>query len=109
MATRTPLLRSADLSPEIVSKFSGANAAANVGLVSTIQDAGQKLVIKQAFAWSMRNMWIFYTCVGAIAVVASFFIKRETLNRDVHIETKTGLQQMGEKEREDEIELRTVV
>ena len=91
-----------------VNKFSGGDAAANVGFISTIKDAGQKLAVRQAFAWSMRNMWIFYACVGGIAVVASCFIQKEALSREVHVETKTGIAEMREKGVE-EIELRVVV
>jgi hypothetical protein len=109
MATRTPLFRSAGLAPDIVEKFSGGGAAANVAFISTIKDAGQKMVIRQAFAWSMRNMWIFYACIGGIAVVASFFIKKEALGRDPHVETKTGISEMKEKGAEEDIELRVVV
>lgn len=104
MATRTPLLRSANLSPEDLDRFSGADAAANVAFVSTIQDAGQRLAVKQAFAWSMRNMWIFYACVGGLSVVASLFIKGEVLHQGEHVETKTGIAEMREKEVEQEVE-----
>lgn len=109
MATRTPLLRSAGLAPDIVEKFSGGDAAANVAFISTIKDVAQKLVIKQAFAWSMRNMWIFYACIGGIAVAASFFIQKEALSQDAHVETKTGISEMREKGLEEDNELRVVV
>ncbi|TID26732.1 putative MFS transporter [Venturia nashicola] len=108
MATRTPLLRSANLSPENLERFSGADAAANVAFIDDIENAGQKMVVKQAFAWSMRNMWIFYACVGAISVVASMFIKREVLHRGEHIETKTGIAEMREKGGEGEVAMKTV-
>lgn len=108
MATRNPLLRSANLSPENLSKYSGADAAANVEYIGTIKDAGQRMAVKQAFAWSMRNMWIFYACVGAISVIASLFIKEETMHRGEHVETKTGISEMRGKEREEGNELSVV-
>jgi hypothetical protein len=108
MASRTPLLHSAKLSPEMVAKFSGGDAAANVEAIKTIPDLAQRLVVKEAFAGSIRNMWVFYTCVGAIAVGASFFIERKSLSREVHVETKTGLESMGEKGEKEGIELRGV-
>lgn len=108
MATRTPLLHSAKLSPEMLAKFSGVDAAANVEAIKTITDLAQRLVVKEAFAWSIRNMWVFYTCVGAVAVVASFFVERKSLSRGVHVETKTGLESMGEKGGDEGIELRAV-
>lgn len=108
MATRTPFLRSANLSPENLKRFSGSKAAANVAFIGTFEDAGQKLAVKQAFAWSMRNMWIFYACVGAISVVASLFIKGEVLRRGEHVEKRTGIAEMREKGVEEEVELRVV-
>lgn len=109
MATRTSLLRSANLSPENLKRFSGSDAAANVAFIGTIEDAGQRLAIKQAFAWSMRNMWMFYACVGAISVVASLFIKGEVLHRGEHVETKTGIAEMRDKGVEEEVGLGVVV
>jgi hypothetical protein len=41
-------------------------------------------------------MFIMYTCVGAVAVVASAFIKQRHLSTE-HTETKTGIQQLTER------------
>jgi hypothetical protein len=90
MTTRRPQLKAAGLPSDLLHKLSGADAAANLGIVSTISDPKIKLAIRQAFAWSTRNMWIFYTCVGAISVVASAFVQKSTLSAE-HVETKTGL------------------
>jgi len=35
-------------------------------------------------------MWIFYTCISALAIVASAFIKRQILSKE-HVETRTGI------------------
>ncbi|KAH8753134.1 MFS multidrug transporter-like protein [Hyaloscypha finlandica] len=74
--------------------LSGSQAAANVAITQSIQDASQLQVVLKAFAWSMRNMFILYTCLAAIAIVASVFIKHEKLNTE-HTETKTGTQQLA--------------
>jgi hypothetical protein len=84
-----------NLSSNITDALSGGQAAASVMVISTIQDAGQKLAVKDAFVWSMRNMFIFSTCVAALAVVASLFIKKSFLSK-VHVETKTGLKEKAE-------------
>jgi MFS family permease len=94
MSKRAEDLRRANLPDTLLKNFSGANAAANVGLVSTIEDAGQAQAIKEAFAWSIRNMWIFYTCVAILGVVAAFFIRSSILSNE-HVETRTGLLSSG--------------
>jgi nitrate/nitrite transporter NarK len=105
MAERTSQLEASGLTSDIVNEFSGSDAAANVGIIGAISDPETRLIIKQAFAWSTRNMWIFYTCVGAVSVVAAAFIKKSTLSEE-HVETKTGLLK-NEKEGEG-VELQTV-
>jgi len=105
MAGRASSLRAAKLSPDVLAKLSGADAAANVGIVSTIRDPAQRLAVKEAFAWSIRNMWIFYACVGAVAAVASIYVKRAHLSEE-HIETRTGL--LEEKKRDEAHELQAI-
>ncbi|KAL9623571.1 MAG: hypothetical protein Q9204_007942 [Flavoplaca sp. TL-2023a] len=90
MQNRGSTLSAAGLSSEIVHKFAGDDAAANVGIISTVADAAQELAIKEAFAWSLRNMWILYTCVSFLGIIASIFLKRKELSKE-HIETRTGL------------------
>jgi MFS family permease len=108
MTDRQSVLRAANLPQDILSKLSGSDAAANVVIVNSVRDPVQKLVIKQAFAWSLRNMWVFYTCVGAIGVVASAFVKRGELSEE-HVETRTGLLGVREKEPVEGVELGAVV
>jgi hypothetical protein len=83
------------LPSNITDALSHGQAAANVMIISTITDASQKLAVKEAFVWSIRNMFIFSTCVAALAVVASAFIKKSVLSK-VHVETKTGLKESQE-------------
>ena len=83
-------LRHSGLSSDQVQAFSGRDAAANVMLVSTISNPAQQMVVKAAFAWSLRNMWIMYTCLSALGIIASVFITKDILSRE-HTETVTGL------------------
>jgi Na+(H+)/acetate symporter ActP len=59
-------------------------------LVGTIQDQDQRVAVREAYAWSLRNIWILYTGISALAVFASFFIKKHHLKKE-HVETRTGL------------------
>jgi MFS family permease len=72
--------------------LSDGKAAANVRVVSLIHDPVQKLAVKQAFAWALRNMWIFYACLAGLCIVCSVFIERQHLSK-AHIETRTGLKE----------------
>ncbi|KAL8835385.1 MAG: hypothetical protein Q9176_006956 [Flavoplaca citrina] len=90
MHNRGSTLSAAGLSSEIVHKFAGDDSAANVEIISTIADAAQELAIKEAFAWSLRNMWILYTCVSFLGIIASIFLEKKELSKE-HIETRTGL------------------
>lgn len=90
MQLREPRLRDAHLPANITQALSGAGAAANVMVIGTIASASQRDVVKEAFAWSLRNMWILFTSVGLCGVVASVFIETQTLGRH-HVETVTGL------------------
>ena len=84
-------LRSAGLPPDILENLSGVRAAANVGdIVSKLSDPMQKLLVREAFAWSLRNLWILSTCMIFCGLLFSLFIKKKTLSRE-HVETKTGL------------------
>lgn len=93
-----PSLAAAGLSKTVLEALSGSEAAANVGITQFIEDASQRQIILEAFAWSMRNLFILYTCLAAIAVIASVFIKHESLNTE-HTETKTGIQHLTKVEK----------
>lgn len=76
--------------------LAGGAAAANVFVIKGIADAGQKRAVKEAFAWSLRNMWILYTCLSGCGVVASGFITKQVLSKE-HTETRTGLKKETEQ------------
>ena len=91
MDLQGPRLRSAGLSPETLKYLSGANAAANVeSIFSKLSDPTEKFIVKEAFAWSLRNIWILCTCMIFCGLLFSLFIKKKTLSKE-HVETKTGL------------------
>ena len=96
MAARQSSLAAAGLSESALEALSGDQAAANVGIVKSVQDAAQRQAVKDAFAWSLRNMFIMYTCVAGVAMAASAFIKQRHL-RTEHTETKTGINQLTER------------
>jgi MFS family permease len=67
--------------------FSPARAAASVDLIRTLPDPR---VVQEAFAWSIRNMFIFYTGIAGVAMAASVFMKQKHMSSN-HTETKTGI------------------
>ncbi|KAK5713710.1 hypothetical protein LTR17_017553 [Elasticomyces elasticus] len=99
MSSQTDLLRASGLNETLIEAFSGGQAAANVELIGTIQDQMARNVVKTAFASSLRNMWIMYTCIAAFGLVAAMFIKQTHLSME-HTETKTGIKQMTERIKE---------
>jgi hypothetical protein len=93
MEARQPSLVAAGISESVIEALSGSEAAANVGITQTLQDPLQRHVVLEAFAWSLRNMFILYTCLAATTVIGCVFIKHKNLNTE-HTETRTGLQHL---------------
>lgn len=96
MAARQSSLAVAGLSDSVLEALSGDQAAANVEIIKSFQDAAQRQVVQDAFAWSLRNMFMMYTCVAAVGMLASAFIEQRHLSTE-HTETKTGVQQLTER------------
>ena len=96
MTLREKSLRAAGLSTDLAQKFAGSEAAANAMAVRDIVNVGQKMAVKKAFSWSLRNMWILYTVLAAIAVGAGLFVERRKLSRE-HTETVTGIKEKSER------------
>jgi len=90
MDLQIPALKAGGVPASITNLLSEGAAAANVMVVTTISDPTQMLAVKEAFVWSIRNIWILYTCLSGLACVTSIFIGRRILGI-VHTETKTGL------------------
>ncbi|KAH8705495.1 putative MFS transporter [Talaromyces proteolyticus] len=102
MALRKPALLAAGLSANQTEAFAGEDATANVLLIESIADPVQRRAVRDAFSWSLRNLWIMYTCIAVISVVASMFVRKTHLSKDEeHTETKTGLT----REKTDQINL----
>ncbi|KIW71250.1 hypothetical protein, variant [Phialophora macrospora] len=90
MRLQKPALQAAGLPADLVDDLSGPDAATNVNLISTIANRAQKLAVKQAFAWSLRNLWITCTCMAALGLFAAGLVTQTELTKE-HTETKTGL------------------
>lgn len=69
---------SAAVGNEMAGKFAGASAGANVELISDLSEA-QRVVVKAAYASSLREIWILYTCTAGLGLLASFFIGKQPL------------------------------
>lgn len=82
-------LKQAGLPQNIVEAVSGKEAAANVALASQLTDLTQRYAVEDAFAWSLRNMWIMYTVLAFLAVLCGVFVGEADLSKD-HIETVTA-------------------
>ncbi|KAE8390327.1 hypothetical protein BDV23DRAFT_155518 [Aspergillus alliaceus] len=67
--------------------LSGRSAAVNVELIGSIKDAARLHAAKEAFALSLRNMWIPCAYMAGIGILACTFITKITL--------KTELQKQG--------------
>lgn len=98
MEARVSSLRAAGLSPSSVELFSDGNAAASVERIKDIQDPVEQRAIKDAFAWSLRNLWIMYTCIAAISLIVSALLKHRVLSKE-HTETRTGIDEMTKREK----------
>jgi hypothetical protein len=98
MDLRQPNLIAAGLGESVVEALSGSQAAANVDITQSIENPLHRQVVLEAFAWSMRNVFILYTSLAATTVIASVFIKHTNLKTE-HTETKTGIENLtrGEK------------
>src|SRR6201999_3844495 len=82
MDKRRKDLINAGLPSALIENFSGHNASANVVLVGAIQDAAQRLAVKEAYAGSLKFVWVFYTCTGACGLISSVFIARMALSTE---------------------------
>ena len=91
------------ISANITHLFSGSEAAANVDKLALLADPMQRHLIQNAYAWSLRNMWIFYACIAACSILAALLVRPHELSTE-HTETRTGLVDRQEQS----IELRRV-
>lgn len=95
MSIRSNNLQAAGASPEVIAQFTGSDAAANALVVKTIADPAVRRAVEEAFAFSLRNMWIMFTVVAFLGIVATSLISHKALSEE-HTETKTGLKKKEE-------------
>ncbi|KAE8337799.1 hypothetical protein BDV24DRAFT_139232 [Aspergillus arachidicola] len=92
MAGERSRLEAAGLMDEIVEELTGASAAASTEVIKTLNDPSKIRTVAGAFSSSLQNMWIMYTCMAGVAVLASAFIVNQPLSEE-HTETRTGLKE----------------
>lgn len=92
MAGERSRLKAAGLMDEIVEELTGASAAASTEVIKTLKDPSKIRTVAGAFSSSLQNMWIMYTCMAGVAVLASAFIVNRPLSEE-HTETRTGLKE----------------
>jgi MFS family permease len=78
----------ASLNDTVVAAFTPDRAAASVDLIAELPNAR---IVQDAFAWSIRNIFITYTVIAGLAVVASIGLKQQHMSSE-HVETKTGIE-----------------
>jgi hypothetical protein len=69
-----------------------------VNIVQTLADATQRRAVQDAFAGSVRNIFIMYTSIAAVTVFASVFIKQKQMSTE-HTETRTGIANITKREK----------
>ncbi|EXJ84231.1 hypothetical protein A1O3_04898 [Capronia epimyces CBS 606.96] len=95
MHLRSSTLRHHGLPADLVQQLSGPDAATNIDLIATVSDPAQRLAVEQAFAWSLRNLWILSTCIAACGLLASALVTKKELTKE-HTETRTGIAEKTE-------------
>lgn len=90
MAGRSHEFLEAGLSTNLTMALTGDNAAANVNLVREITNKRKQMVVREAFASSLRHIWIICACMVGVAVLCSSMVNSKVLS-NVHVEMRTGL------------------
>lgn len=90
MTSRGAGLRAVGLPEDVLLKLDGEHAMANVMLPGTLENETWEIAAKAAFAYAMRNMWITYTVIAFLGLVASLFVSSAVLGTE-HVETVTGI------------------
>jgi hypothetical protein len=70
--------------------LSRGNAMANAKIIAEVYDKTQRFAVKQAFVWSLRNLWIMYACMSGVGILVSVFIAEKALSKEYQ-EIKAGL------------------
>jgi hypothetical protein len=100
MTAQRAALVAAKLDEHVLHALAGENAAANVNIVQTLVDANQRRAVQDVFAGSVRNIFIMYTGIAAVTVLASIFIEQKKMSTE-HTETKTGIANLSKRGEND--------
>ncbi|KAI1500569.1 MFS general substrate transporter [Biscogniauxia marginata] len=78
------------LPSDVASEILGGEASGALSIIPTLPD-DQRQVVIGVYNESLRTEWIFYTALGAVALLLSLFISKQALSREHKIH-KTGLE-----------------
>ncbi|KAE9369002.1 MFS general substrate transporter [Stipitochalara longipes BDJ] len=98
MQKRYPSLVAA-LGLETANLLSGNSAGASVGIVKALPEA-KRIVAREAFADSLRTMWIMYVAFAGLGLLVSLCVGSRKLSKE-HEVTRTGLVEEEKKRREN--------
>lgn len=104
LATKGPYLASV-LPRDVVQRLTASSSGSNTEFLKTLPP-DQKAIVNIAYTDSLRQMWIFYTVMSALAIVVSLAIGKKVLSK-THEETRTGLAEQ-ERARVERVERRRV-
>ena len=88
----------ASLGVSVANELSGGSAGSSVDLVKQLPPA-TRAIAREAFAESLKTMWIMYTAFAALGVFISLFVGNQKLSKE-HQVTKTGLVEEEAKRKE---------
>ncbi|OMP84400.1 hypothetical protein BK809_0000181, partial [Diplodia seriata] len=88
-AHRPQLLVVLDGDADAADKLAGDAAGANVGLVARLEPESARAAVRKAFAESLRNVWILYTCTAMAGLAVSFL--------NLYWEEDVGAGRLGEE------------
>jgi hypothetical protein len=95
MRSRSGELVDAGIAPTIAGQLLDGSGMMGVGGDALTEM--QKDVVRGMQTASLSRMWVFYTVIAAVGVIAGFGIKRREMST-LHVETKTGLESMVSRE-----------
>lgn len=91
----------AALGSKVASIFTDSFSGLNLENVSALHPSEQSVVL-EAYTHAIRRVWIFYTCVSGVGLIASLFLRKNELSQEHQI-TKTGLEEQ-ERARQQRLE-----
>ncbi len=99
---KTATFIAAGIPTELATKLTHGSSVSTTFIIQSLTNV-QQLVVKTAITDSLSRIWIFYTVISFLGLLACIGIQKKVLSRD-HVEAKTGLHQ--EKGAEGEMEKR---